>query len=173
MLISLGKYLKSLRVKCIKIHIDRNHIRPLTEKDFIMTGDMHVGFKVQLVVEFFIYAFCLGHCQIQKIAKTPEQAHLKMSRPLPSLAAMSLLGKAVPVCGSYLIGSSRLSSSVPVSAGLRNPLGPGDIVLFSQTLLELFDGGWWLRAERGLLLSGPHHFTLVHLKLKLWMWVTM
>lgn len=66
MLISLVKYLKSLRVKCIKIHLDRNHIRPLTEKDFIMAGDTHVGFKVQLVVEFFIYTLHLGHSQIQK-----------------------------------------------------------------------------------------------------------
>lgn len=99
-----------------------------------MAGDMHVGFKVQLVVEFFIYTLCLGHSQIQKIAKTPEQAHLKMSRPLPSLAAMSLLGKSVPVCGSYLVGSSRLSSSVPDSSGSRSPLGTMDAVFFSLWL---------------------------------------
>lgn len=89
-LISLCKYLKSLQVKCIRIHMDRNHIRPLTEKSFIMARDMHVGFKVQLVVEFYIYPLCLDHSQIQRIAKTPEQAHLKMSRPLPRPAVLSL-----------------------------------------------------------------------------------
>lgn len=53
--------MNSLQVKCIRIHIDRNHIKPLAER-----RDMHVGFKVQLVVEFFIYCLCLGRCQIQK-----------------------------------------------------------------------------------------------------------
>lgn len=121
-LISHGKYLKSLQVKCVWIHIGRNYIRPLTEKSFIVARDMHVGFKVQLVVEFYIYPLCLDHSQTQKIAITPEQAHLKMSRPLPRLAVMSLcLEKAVPVCGSHPCGSNRLPSSVPVSSCLRSP----------------------------------------------------
>lgn len=51
---------------------------------------MRVGFKVQLVVEFYIYLLCLDRSQIQKIAKTPEQAHLKMSHPLPQMAVLSL-----------------------------------------------------------------------------------
>lgn len=64
-LISFDKYPKSLRVKCIRIHTDRNYIRLLSEENFIMAGDQHVGFKVQLVVEFHILSVCLGHSQIQ------------------------------------------------------------------------------------------------------------
>lgn len=56
-------------VKWFRIHIDRNHIRPFAEKSFIRATDMHVGFKVQLVVEFFIYPLCLGRSQIQKLPK--------------------------------------------------------------------------------------------------------
>lgn len=35
------------------------------EKSFMVAWDMHVGFKVQLVVEFYIYPLCLDRSQIQ------------------------------------------------------------------------------------------------------------
>lgn len=53
-----------------RIHIDRNHIRPLTEKNFILAKHMQVGFKVQLVVEFYVFPLCLDHSQIQN--KSPK-----------------------------------------------------------------------------------------------------
>lgn len=89
---SLGKYLKSLQVKYIRIYFDRNHNRPLAEKNFILAGDTLVRLKVQLVVEFFSSIICVWiAARYKKLAKTPERVHLKMSRPLPSPAELSLL----------------------------------------------------------------------------------
>lgn len=56
----LGKYLKSLQVKYVRIYFDRNHIKPLAEKNFILAGDTLVRLKVQLVVEFFHLSFVSG-----------------------------------------------------------------------------------------------------------------
>lgn len=39
----------------MRIHIDRNHPEPLTVERLLRAGDMHEGFKVQLVVEFYIF----------------------------------------------------------------------------------------------------------------------
>lgn len=75
-LIALGKHLKSLQVKCIRIHINRNHIRPLAEKSFIAATYMHVGFKVQLVVEFYIYHFYLDQSHIQKKCPKTLSRHM-------------------------------------------------------------------------------------------------
>lgn len=75
---------------------------PLQRGVSSLARDVH-GFKVQLVVEFYIYPLCLDHSQTQNIffAKTPEQAHQQMSRPPPRAGSIvSLPGKAAPVSSS-------------------------------------------------------------------------
>lgn len=71
------------------------HQNPWWEESFrfllrrwLTYGDMDVGFKVQLVVEFYIYCPYPKN-QTQKMSKTPEQAHLERSSPLLHLAALS------------------------------------------------------------------------------------
>lgn len=90
-------------MKCIRIHIDRNHIRPLIEKSFIPATDMHEGFKVQLVVEFYIYPLCLGRSH-----KYCRKHLSRRIRRCPFDSIVSLLGKkkAVQVCWSWLSGST-------------------------------------------------------------------
>lgn len=96
--ISLGKSLKSLQLKCNWVHIDRNHIRRLMEKSFMVAWDMHVGFKVQLVVEFYIYPLCLDRSQIQNNRRnTWAGASEDETSAAPAGSIVSLLGEAVPV----------------------------------------------------------------------------
>lgn len=148
-LISLGKNVKSLQVKCIRIHIDRNPIRPLTEKSFIVARDMHVGFKVQLVVEFYIYPLCLGCSQIQKIAKTPEQSHLKMSRPAHCPGWQYCLS-AWKSHSIFWVTSPRQQQtlfSCAVSSGLRSLFGTRDTVSVAQRWSS--ETAWTFRLHGG------------------------
>lgn len=58
---------------------------------------MHVGFKVQLVVEFYFYlSFVSRSVRHEAIAKTPERACVKPSREQrpPSLAPISKVHSA-------------------------------------------------------------------------------
>lgn len=72
-----GKQILSYTSK--RIHIDGIiSFRSIIEKRVIMATDMHVGFKVQLVVEFYIYFFVAGSQPDTKKLPTPQQ----VPRPL-------------------------------------------------------------------------------------------
>ena len=99
-----------------------------------------------------------------------------MSRPLPQMAVLSLCLEVTSrrqqqtLLFLFLCLSFSFFLSVPVSSGLRSPFGTrGERLQWGGGLSVVeskFD-------ERGLLLSGPHHVTLVHnnFELQLWMWV--
>lgn len=127
-------------MKCIRIHTDRNHIGQRGVRRGLTPT--HVGFKVQLVVEFSFYPLCLSRCQIQRCQNTRAGASEDVPPP-PQVAVSSPCGKKLSICGSRLIGSSRPSSE-PLPQVLEVHIGIGGTVLLSG-----FMSLKWLATGRG------------------------
>lgn len=129
--------------------------RSIIEKRVIMATDMHVGFKVQLVVEFYIYFLWLGHSQIQK--KTANtSAGATSTRP-----AVSSLFEAVGLISLAEAADFLLLCLFPHVWKLH--LAPGIQYFFLRGSKMEFNKGRQTRhnniAVRGLLLSVPFHIS--------------
>lgn len=141
----------------------------------MVAWDMHVGFKVQLVVEFYIYPLCLDRSQIQNNRRnTWAGASKDEPSAAPAGSIVSLLGEAVPV--SSAAADPPLLGLFPQVWEVH--LAPGMQFLYacvsqmgSINCLGPFDNNGRLVVESFCLV---HIISQVHnnFELQLWMWGT-
>lgn len=146
------------RAKCIRIHIDRNHIIQVHHREEGHHGHGHAcmhGLKCSWLWNFTsIFCGWVTARYKKKNCQHLSRCHIH----LPS-SIVSVRGR-----GPHLIGrSSRLSSSVPFSSGLKSPFGTRYTVFFLHGSKMEFNNGRPTRhtniAESGLLLSVPFHIS--------------
>lgn len=120
-----------------------------------MATDMHVWFKVQLVVEFYIYSLWPSHSQIQKkTAKTSAGASTDATSTPSAVSSPSRLWVSLAEAADFPLLRHFFS-------GLKSPSGTRYTVFLLRG--SIVEWGRWTGhnhiAERGPLLSVPFHIS--------------